>query len=82
MEQDELPLFPVTEYEVRAIPAYGALFIRFGFLSHSMQGIEEADPGRRYVFHPAQAREVRDAIDRALHALENAGPQDAPGERH
>ena len=82
MEQDQLPLFAVTEWEVSTIPAYGALFIRLAFLSHAMQGLEQADPGRRYVFHASQARELRDAIDKALAKLEAAGPQGAPPDAH
>ena len=76
---DELTLFPVAEWEFGTIPAYGAVFIRFGFLTHESQRPEQCDPGRRYVFLPAQLRELRDGIDRALRALESAGVQSPPG---
>jgi hypothetical protein len=79
---DDLVLFPVTEWEIRIIPSYQAVFIRLAFLSHALQKPEESDPGRRYVFQPAQLRELRDAIDRALQRLEAAGPQAPPGEAH
>lgn len=72
---DEIPLYPVSGWEIAPIPAYGALFIRPAFLSHPTQKPEEADPGRRYLLTAAQARELRDAIDRTLHLLESGAPQ-------
>lgn len=72
---DEIPLFPVAGWEIAPISAYGAIFIRPAFLSHPAQKLEEADPGRRYLLTAAQARELRDAIDRALHHLETGAPQ-------
>lgn len=80
--ENDLPLFPVAEWDISTIPAYNAVIIRLGFLSHPLQKMEEADPGRRYVLQATQARELRDAIDRALQKLQSAGPQTPPGERH
>jgi len=82
MEEKDLVLFPVAGWEIATIPHIGALFIRLAFLSHQFQKIEEADPGRRYVFQAAQARELRDAIDRALQTLESGGPQGAGEPKH
>ena len=79
---DELILFPVAGWEIGTIPSETAVFIRLEFLTHLMQKPEEADPGRRYVFQAAQARELRDAIDRALRSLETAGPPRSEGTSH
>lgn len=79
---DDLPLLPVTGWEVGAIPEYDAVFIRFEFLSNMLQAPAEADPGRRYVFQRAQLAEFRDAITRSLQKLESDGTQSPPGERH
>lgn len=73
--ENEVVLFPVTGWEVAAIPAYGAMFIRPAFLTHPLQKADEADPGRRYLLTADQARELRDAIDRTLHQLETGGSQ-------
>ena len=75
MTNDEMTLFPVAGWEVAPIPAYGAIFIRPAFLTHPMQKMEEADPGRRYLLTAAQATELRDAIDRTLRRLESGEPQ-------
>lgn len=72
---DEITLFPVTGWEVAPIQAYGAIFIRPAFLTHQLQRLEEADPGRRYLLTATQAKELRDAIDRTLQRLESAEPQ-------
>lgn len=79
---DDLPLFPVTGWEVKTIPAYGAIFIRLPFLSHATQSIAESDPGRRYVLHLDQARELRDELSKSIHLLETAEFQAGSGEKH
>jgi len=82
MEKDTAPGFPITECDIGIFAKQGVLFIRFAFLSHSMQALEEADPGRRYVLTPKQAQQVVDGIQQALRALGSAGPQSPSGERH
>ena len=77
----EIPLFPVAQWDIGTLPALGAMFIRFGFLTHESQTPEQCDPGRRYVLTTTQARELADGILRALRALESAGPQGEPGTR-
>lgn len=82
MDNDELILFPVTGWEVAPISAYGAIFIRPAFLAHPMQKMEEADPGRRYLLTAAQAKELRDAIDRTLLRLQSGEPQGSGLPKH
>jgi hypothetical protein len=82
MNNDELPIFPVTGWSIATIPAYGALFIQLPFLSHPMQTIEEADPGRRYVFQLQQARDLIVALQQSVQKLENSGFEAMPGETH
>lgn len=80
--ENELVLFPVTGWEIAAIPAHGLLFIRPAFLTHPLQKPDEADPGRRYLLTTDQARQMRDAIDRILHQLESGGPQGSRVPKH
>ena len=47
------------------------LSVRFPFLSHGQQNLAEADPGRPYIMQAEQARELRDALSRALERIEN-----------
>ena len=70
--QDDLFLFLVTGWEVKALPLDGTLSVRFPFLSHEQQKLAEADPGRPYVMRTEQARELRDALSRAIERLDNA----------
>lgn len=82
MTQDEWPLFPVSGWEIGTIPAYDAIFIRLEFLSHAMQAPGQADPGRRYLFAPALARELARKIIEQADRMESGGLQSPPGERH
>ncbi len=68
---DDLFQFPITGWEIKAEPVEGILSLRFPFLSHEEQKLAEADPGRPYVMQADQARELRDALSRAIDRLEN-----------
>ena len=68
---NDLLLFPITGWEIKTAPANGVLSVRFPFLSHEQQKLSEADPGRPYVMHAEQARELRDALSRAITRIEN-----------
>jgi len=79
---DDLPIFPVTGWNIGTVPAYGALFIQLPFLSHPMQTLEEADPGRRYVFQLQQARDLVVALQSSIEKLESSAFEAIPGDKH
>ena len=68
---NDLFLFPITGWEIKTVPVDGVLSVRFPFLSHDRQKLSEANPGRPYVMHADQARELRDALSRAIAYIEN-----------
>ena len=68
---DDLFQFPITGWEIKAEPIEGLLSVRFPFLSHEQQKLAEADPGRPYIMRAEQARQLRDALSRAIDRLEN-----------
>jgi hypothetical protein len=68
---DDLFQFPITGWEIKTEPVDGLLSVRFPFLSHEQQKLAEADPGRPYVMQAEQARELRDALSRAIERLED-----------
>ena len=68
---DDLFQFPITGWEIKTEPIDGLLSVRFPFLSHEQQKLAEADPGRPYIMQAEQARELRDALSRAIERLEN-----------
>ena len=68
---DDLFQFPITGWEIKTEPGEGLLSVRFPFLSHEQQKLTEADPGRPYVLQAEQARELRDALSRAIDHIEN-----------
>lgn len=68
---NDLFSFPITGWEIKTAPDEGVLSVRFPFLSHEEQKLAEADPGRPYVMRADEARELRDALSRALQYLDN-----------
>lgn len=69
---DDLFLFPITGWEIKSAPIEGIVSIRFPFLSHENQKLAEADPGRPYAMQAEQARELRDALSRAIERIESS----------
>lgn len=67
---DDLFQFPITGWEIKAEPVEGIVCVRFPFLAHDQQKLTEADPGRPYIMQAEQARELRDALSRAIDRLE------------
>lgn len=61
---DELPVFPVVDWEVDALPLYDSIYVRLGFMAGV--GASGREPGRTYMLSVAQARALRDDLDRAL----------------
>lgn len=68
---DDPFLFPITGWEMKSAPIEGIISIRFPFLTHENQKLAEADPGRHYVMQAEQARELRDALSRAIERIES-----------
>ncbi len=68
---NDLFQFPITGWEIKSSPIEGILSVRFPFLSHGNQRLAEADPGRPYVMHADEARELRDALSRAIERFES-----------
>ena len=75
------PMFPITGWEILTMPAQGATAIRFHFLSHSMQSIEQSQPGRIYALSLNQLVQFRQKIDDSIRKLESAGIPPEPGTR-
>ena len=79
VSESNLPLFPVSGWEIGPVPRLGLLIVRFEFLSHSLQKLTEADPGRRYALQPEQARKLITALQDSLRQLDNTVPGAPPG---
>jgi biofilm formation regulator BssS-like protein len=67
----DLPIFPITEWEVETAPVDELIFVRFTFLSDVRQRLDNADVGNPYVMEVEQVRELRDALTRALECIDN-----------
>ena len=78
----EIPMFPVTEYELRSVKAYGCVLLRLGFISSPMQSIGEADPGRNYALTRAQALELAEALRRSVAKMDQLPDQSPPDPQH
>lgn len=79
---EELSLCPVTTCTVAPIAAYGAVIIRLDFLSHPMQPVAQAHPGRNYLLAPEEAKKLAQKIFEVCAELESGPPPGIAGPTH
>jgi hypothetical protein len=73
--------FPVTDWEIGVDMKHEVITIRFLFLAHLSQKMEQSDRSCRYVLSSNQCRDLIEKIYKQLHRLENAGPQGTPSDQ-
>lgn len=66
-----LSIFPITGWEVETVSTDELVFVRFNFLSDIRQQLNEADASSPYAMELEQARELRDALTRAIDRIDN-----------
>ncbi len=67
----DLSVLPITGWEVESVSIDELIFVRFTFLSDILQRLDEADVGNSYAMEIEQARELRDALTRAIERIDN-----------
>jgi BssS protein family len=77
MNSNDTSVFPITGHDVKVYDEGSAVIVRFPFLSHSMQKVSEADPGRHYVLTINQAVAFNEALAQAILHLQLIGLQSA-----
>lgn len=71
---EELPLAPITGWEIKSIPALGALIVRLDYVTNAMQPSDEAHQTPHFVLNPVQARELAQRILARCDQLESGPP--------
>jgi hypothetical protein len=79
---EEIPLAPVSGWEVAPISAYGAVTLRLSYLTHQTQKTSEAHQSPTYVLLAPQCRELMAALQRQLDYLAKAPPEGDGLQKH
>ena len=74
----DLSVLPITGWEVETVSTDELIFVRFIFLSDIRQRLDEADVGNSYAMEIEQARELRDALTRAIERIDNERKPSSP----
>ncbi|MEO7464593.1 MAG: hypothetical protein ABIV42_03875 [Nitrosospira sp.] len=69
----DLSIFPITGWEVETVSTDELVFVRFNFVSDIRQQLNEADVSSPYAMEIEQARELRDALTRAIDRIDHYG---------
>lgn len=71
MENDNIPLNPVTGFSSAPIAAFGAVMLQIQYVDNPAQPVGQAHQSPNYVLTAAQARELVQQIVRTLGVLES-----------
>jgi hypothetical protein len=82
MNPKDIPIFPVSAWDLGPAPSMDLVTFRPHFLSHPQQTPDEAQISRFYALTPVQARALVDDLQRALHVLENGVSPKRGGPTH
>ncbi len=74
----DLSVLPITGWEVETVSTDELIFVRFIFLSDILQRLDEADIGNSYAMEIEQARELRNALTRAIERIDNERDPSSP----
>lgn len=80
--KEEMHLAPVTGWETRLIPAYGAVAVTLRYLVNPMESPEQAHQSPHFVMHAPQLRELAEGLLQAAQRLEKADSSVAQPPRH
>ena len=73
--QDDIPLCPISGWDIRALEGHKAVMIRLDFLAHPMQPLGQAIHSPIYVLTADRCRELAQRIVLVLHQLESGAPE-------
>lgn len=81
-QKDDIPVFPITGWQAGPLPGYGALALKFQFLSSPMQQMESAQETQFFALTPEMAESLIADLQRHIHNLRNAGIHSPREDKH
>ena len=82
MNSDEIPLAPLTGWDIAPISAYGAVMLRLDYLTNATQQPTDAQQTPQFVMTKSQALELSAALKRVAVLLESGPPEGTVLPRH
>jgi hypothetical protein len=79
---DEVPLAPMTGWEVAPISAHEAIVLRLSYLTHQTQRLDEAHKSPRFVMSALQCQQLIEALQSKLEVLKSGPPSGSGLPKH
>ena len=80
--EEEVTLFPICAWSIGPIKMYESVAIKLEFLTSALQKRDEANETPNFTLTVDQALLLSNALQLAVHELQSAEVQAAPGQRH
>lgn len=81
-EQEDIPVSPISGWDISAVQAYGAGLVTFKYLVSSMESVAQAHTSPTYALMPPQLRDLAKALTVLADQLESSPPTSAGSPQH
>jgi len=81
-ERDNIPLCPVSGWEVGIVSSLRGVIVRFKILTSALQTPEESQTTQTFVLTATQARDLAASLVDKSHLTESGGPEGAGFPKH
>lgn len=81
-KQDDIPVFPVSGWQVGPLPGYDALVLKLQYLSSPMQQLEEAQETQFFAITPEMAEALISDLQKHIQTVRNSGIHSPEGDKH
>ncbi|MDR0250551.1 MAG: hypothetical protein LBI35_04460 [Burkholderiales bacterium] len=82
MNQENIPINPITGWEIKTAPSLEIILFQPTFISHALQKMEEQQTAPCFALTAQQVRELVSTLSAALQKIDTAEPQQDSCPRH
>ncbi len=81
-KKDDIPVFPITSWDIGPLPGYNAVAMRFHFITSPMDNIDSAQTTNYMVVTPEMAKSLISDLQKHIATAERSGYQVQQSDRH
>ncbi|MEX9896606.1 bssS family protein [Providencia rettgeri] len=81
-KKDDIPVFPISGYQIGPLKGYDALVMKLQYLSSPMQSLDQAQETNFFALSPTVVRGIISDLQKHLETLEKSEIQSPQGKKH
>nr|WP_215196030.1 bssS family protein [Escherichia coli] len=81
-KKNDIPVFPITAWQAGPLPGYGALALKFQYLTSPMQPLDSAQETQFFALTPEMTETLISDLRRHIETLKKSGIHSPQENRH